>query len=68
MAAKTPSTLLMDIGDGLFMMVGLPRLVLWRTRERPKKAARGTFGYNYQTSSLEYFDGLVWYAASLSKA
>lgn len=68
MAVKNPSSLLMDIGDGLFMVVGLPKLALWKTRERPKKAARGTFGYNYQTSSLEYFDGSVWFAASLSKA
>lgn len=68
MATKNPSTLLMDIGDGLFMMVGLPRLALWKTRERPKKASRGTFGYNYQTNNLEYFDGSAWYAASLSKA
>jgi hypothetical protein len=57
-----------DIGEGLSMMVGLPRLSSWKTRERPKKAKRGTFGFNSQTNSLEYFNGTNWLAAKMSKA
>ena len=64
---NTNSSLLMDIGPGLSIMVGLPRLTSWKTKARPKKAKRGTFGFNSQTNSLEYFNGSYWLAASMSK-
>lgn len=57
-----------DIGEGLSLMTGLPTIISWNTNERPKNAKRGTFGFNSQTNNLEYFDGSVWFAASLSTA
>lgn len=56
----------MDIGQGLSLMIGLPRISSWNTQERPKKAKRGTIGFNTQTKSLECFDGADWYQAQLS--
>lgn len=59
------SSLLVDIGQGLSLMLGLPTISAWKTQDRPKKAQRGTFGFNIQTNSLEYWNGSVWYAASM---
>jgi len=61
------NTLLIDIGQGLSMMLGLPRINIWKTPERPKVPKTGTFGFNTQTNSLEYFDGSDWMTAPLSK-
>ncbi len=60
------SQILIDIGQGLFMMVGLPTVISWDTKGRPKKPKPGTFGFNFQTNSLEYWDGSSWYAAQMS--
>lgn len=60
--------LLIDIGNGLSLMVGLPRIATWKSTERPERARRGTFGFNTQTSSLEYFDGKDWLSAELKQA
>jgi hypothetical protein len=57
----------MDIGQGLSLMLGLPRMASWNTRGRPRKAKRGTFGFNSKTHSLEYFNGSYWLAAPMSK-
>lgn len=64
--AKSHS-LLIDIGQGLSLMMGLPTINTWKTRERPKKAKEGTLGFNTQTNNLEYWDGSAWLAASMSK-
>lgn len=61
------SAILMDIGQGLSLMLGLPRIDSWETSGRPKNAKSGTFGFNSKTSSLEYFDGSDWYTAKMSK-
>jgi len=60
------SPLLIEIGQGLSLMVGLPTLTTWETRERPKRAKQGTLGFNTQTSSLEYYDGEAWLTAGMS--
>lgn len=60
--------LLIDIGQGLSLMVGLPTIDSWNTSERPKKARRGTFGYNIDTKSLEYWDGTDWFSAPMTAA
>ena len=57
----------MDIGQGFSLMLGLPKISSWKTPGRPKNPKRGTFGYNSQTNSLEYFDGSYWLAASMSE-
>jgi len=66
MAKKFP--ILIDIGQGLSLMAGLPTIATWDTSKRPKKAKSGTFGFNTKTNTLEYFDGSDWFAAPLDKA
>jgi hypothetical protein len=56
---------LVSIGSGLYLMVGFPRFSSWDNRGRPKKAVRGTLGFNSQTGKLEFFDGDEWYTASM---
>lgn len=53
----------MDIGQGLFIRLGLPKIPTWVNSDRPKKAKKGTLGFNSQTNSLEYWSGSVWFAA-----
>jgi hypothetical protein len=60
--------LLVDIGEGLSLMIGLPTLSSWNVEDRPKNAKRGTFGFNSQTGNLEYWDGSAWYETPLSQA
>jgi hypothetical protein len=55
--------LLVDIGQGLSMMIGLPTITTWDTKGRPKSPRRGTFGFNFETNSLEYWDGIQWFGA-----
>ena len=61
MAKSSP--LLIDLGQGLSIMVGLPTVPSWNTAGRPKNAKKGTLGFNFQTNSLEYWDGKNWFAA-----
>lgn len=60
------SPLLINIGQGLSMAIGLPTIESWDTNSRPKKAKAGTFGFNSQTNSLEYYDGTSWYSAQMT--
>ena len=57
----------MDIGQDLSLMLGLPTVSSWTTNERPKNAKRGTFGYNSDTYSLEYYNGDYWFTAPMSR-
>jgi len=59
--------LLLNIGQDLFLMLGMPKIASWKTGERPKKAKQGILGFNLQTNSLEYYDGSNWFAASMGK-
>lgn len=59
------SQLLVDIGQGLALAIGLPTLASWNENTRPKNAKRGTFGFNIDSKSLEYFDGESWFRASM---
>ncbi len=54
------NSIFIDIGEGLSLMVGLPTISTWESDSRPKHPKRGTFGFNFKTSSLEYFDGKYW--------
>lgn len=58
-------SLLLDIGEGLSLMIGLPTITAWKTNDRPKKAKEGTFGFNIQTNKLEYWNGSYWLEASM---
>ena len=64
--AKNPP-LFINIGQDLSMRIGLPTITSWDTAGRPKKVGRGTFGFNFQTNSLEYWDGTFWFAAPMSE-
>ncbi len=61
------STLLIDIGQGISIMTGLPTITSWDTAGRPKNAKRGTIGFNIQTNNLEYWDGSVWFSALMNE-
>ena len=61
------SQLLIDIGQGLSLMVGIPTISYWNTSTRPKKPRTGTFGFNLQTNNLEFWDGTDWFAAQMSE-
>ncbi len=61
------SPLLIDVGPGLSIMIGLPTIDSWDTSARPKKAKKGTFGFNSQTNNLEYWDGTNWFAAPMNE-
>jgi hypothetical protein len=63
MAKNSP--FLIDIGQGLSMMVGLLTIPSWDTTDRPKNPKQGTFGFNLQSNSLEYWDGTAWWAANM---
>ena len=60
------SPLFIDIGPGLSMMVGLPKISTWDKKSRPKKPEKGTLGFNSEKKQLEYWDGTGWFAASMS--
>ena len=64
MAKNSP--FLIDIGQGLSMMLGMPTIASWNNAGRPKKPKPGTFGFNFQTSNLEFWDGTAWFAAEMS--
>jgi hypothetical protein len=68
MVLNNSSSILLDIGQGLSVILGLPKLTSWNTEDRPQGAKRGTFGFNSQTNSLEYYDGADWFAAPMQKA
>lgn len=61
-------SLLLDIGEGLSLMIGLPTIATWKTKDRPKKSKAGTFGFNSQTKTLEYWNGSYWLEATMDKA
>lgn len=61
------SQLLVDLGQGLTMALGLPSIASWKTGTRPKNAKRGTFGFNQDTRSLEFWDGEEWFRAQMSE-
>jgi len=62
------SSIMIDIGQGLSLMLGLPRIKSWDTKERPVKPKQGMFGFNLQTNSLEYYNGNYWLTAPMNKA
>jgi hypothetical protein len=61
------SQVFVEIGQGLFMLVGLPIISTWTTTERPQRARRGTFGFNISTNNLEYWDGAQWFETEMSQ-
>jgi hypothetical protein len=52
----------MEIGNGIYTIIGNPRIPTWNTTGRPQNPRRGTFGFNFLTNNLEYWTGTVWVA------
>lgn len=61
-------SVLLNLGQGLSLMLGMPAISTWKSEDRPRKAKRGTLGFNLQTNNLEYYDGESWYEASMTKS
>lgn len=61
------SPLFINIGPGLSMMIGLPTITTWDSANRPKNPQKGTFGFNFQTNTLEYWDGNNWFTADMNE-
>ena len=59
-------SLLVNLGQGLSIMLGFPSVATWKTSTRPKKAKKGTLGFNTQTNNLEYWDGSSWWSVRMS--
>ena len=59
--------LFMNVGPGLSMALGLPRISSWQSSSRPTTPKAGTIGFNTQTYNLEYFDGSSWMGAELQE-
>jgi len=62
------SPLLIDIGEGLSLMLGLPTIITWDKKNRPTNPKIGTFGFNSESGNLEYWDGSSWYEANMKEA
>lgn len=60
-------TLLMNLGQGLSLIIGMPTIASWKTQERPKKPKTGTLGFNNQTNNLEYWNGSYWLTAIMNE-
>lgn len=67
MAIDYNRSLAMDIGQGMSLLLGIPKLSYWKTSDRPKNAKQGTLGFNTQTNSVEYYNGSYWLATKLTK-
>nr|MBP9778921.1 hypothetical protein [Rickettsiaceae bacterium] len=52
--------LFMDIGNGLSTLIGNPRIPSWNNAGRPVNPRTGTFGFNFQTNNLEFYNGNSW--------
>lgn len=64
--SKNASTYL-EIGSGLSVLIGLPRIPTWNTAGRPKNPKAGTIGFNSQTQSLEFWEGNFWTAMPMDQ-
>ncbi len=66
MASTKNSPLFLEVGQGISVMTGLTTIAAWDDQGRPKKPKNGTFGFNSETSNLEYWDGTTWLKAQMS--
>lgn len=61
------TSIIMDLGQGFSLALGLPAINSWETKDRPKNPKRGSFGFNSQTNSLEYYNGIFWLEAGMTE-
>jgi len=50
----------LEIGDGLSMILGAPRMVIWGTNGRPQNPRLGEFGFNDELNQIEIWNGQEW--------
>jgi len=60
--------ILVDLGQGLSLLVGLPTIASWNTNNKPAIPKQGTLGFNLDTKKLEYYDGSSWFEANMDEA
>ena len=61
------SSLFVNLGQDLSMMIGIPTIPVWDSMKRPERPKRGTLGFNMKTRNLEYWDGSDWYVAQMEE-
>jgi hypothetical protein len=47
-------------------MVSRQKIPSWNSAGRPKEGKTGTFGFNFQTRKLEYWNGSKWLILSMT--
>ena len=52
--------LYLDIGSGISMRLGGPRMPFWNTAGRPAAPLDGIYGYNTTTGAIEVWNGSAW--------
>jgi hypothetical protein len=52
--------LYLDIGSGLSMRLGGPRIPMWNTSGRPAAPLDGIYGLNTDTNTIEAWNGTTW--------
>jgi len=55
-----------EIGQDFSLRIGLPTITIWNNSTRPKNVKEGTLGFNLQTNSLEYWNGVHWLEAQMA--
>jgi len=62
------SSFVLDIGKGISIALGTPKISTWDFRTRPKKVNSGVIGLNTQTNTIELFDGKKWLVAFMEES
>jgi hypothetical protein len=52
--------LYLDIGSGISMRLGGPRMPFWTTAARPVAPLNGIYGLNKDTNTIEVWNGSAW--------
>ncbi len=63
---KRNSPLFMEIGNGLSTIVGQQKIPSWNNAGRPANPAPGTFGFNFETNNLEFWNGNYWFTSPMT--
>jgi hypothetical protein len=56
-----------EMPKGIPMRKHQSRIPSWNNLGRPKKVKAGTFGFNFQTTTLEYWNGIKWLILPMKK-
>jgi len=55
------------MGGNTSSLITERRVPTWNTPGRPKKPKMGTFGFNFQTNNLEFWNGKRWLSLRMRK-